>query len=253
MIATPLVDYRVHSQISPDARSTIDEMCSRAVELNMTEIGFSEHVEFQPKDPGYRFFDYVRYTQLIELARTKYKGRLIIRKGAEIDYTYEYEAQTREWLEGKDFDFLIDAVHYIDDISFDLRGDLAMPVSMATQKYFAKIGQAVESGLFKVIGHFDLIRDYLPRDEDDFSPLLEEIDTVFEKIVEKKVHLEINSRRNAGGEPYPSRSLILRYLTKGGEFFSFGSDAHSTQDLAVGIAEIMGMLMNHGNVHILFQ
>ncbi len=248
-----LVDYHVHSKISPDARSTIDEMCSRAVELNMAEIGFSEHIEFQPQDPGYGLFDYDRYTQLIELARKKYKDRLIIRKGAEIDYNYEYEAQTREWLEGRDFDFLIGAIHYIDDVSFDLQGNLGMPVSVATQKYFTKIGQAVESGLFKVIGHFDLIRDYLPRDQGSFSSMLEKIDAVFEEIIEKKVHLEINSRRNAGREPYPSRSLVLRYLAKGGECFSFGSDAHSTQDLAVGIVQAMGILTNHRNLHILFQ
>ncbi len=253
MNTSRLVDYHVHSKISPDARSTIDEMCSRAVELNMTEIGFSEHVEFQPKDPGYGLFDYDRYTQLIELARTKYKNRLTIRKGAEIDYSHEYEAQTREWLQGKDFDFLIGAVHYIDDVSFDLQGALGMPVSVAIQKYLTKIGQAVESGIFKVIGHFDLIRDYLPPDQETFSSSLDEIDTIFEKIVKKKIHLEINTRRNACGDPYPSKSLILRYLTKGGEFFSFGSDTHSAQDLAVGISHAMNILTNHEKIRILFQ
>ena len=62
------VDYHVHSNHSCDGKSSIPEMCQKAVELRIEEIGFSEHMDFEPKDWGYGFFNYERYSSEIEAA-----------------------------------------------------------------------------------------------------------------------------------------------------------------------------------------
>jgi histidinol-phosphatase (PHP family) len=59
------VDYHVHSSFSCDGESTIFEMCEKAVEVGLVEIGFSDHMDFDPKDWGYKFFDYNSYSSEI--------------------------------------------------------------------------------------------------------------------------------------------------------------------------------------------
>lgn len=244
IVSGRLVDYHVHSKYSVDGQSSIDDLCRRAVKLGLAEVGFCEHAEFEPEDSGFGFFDYHGYSEALDQARLQYDKKLRIRKGVEVDYNHEYEAQIREFLRGKDLDFVMAGVHYIDHIAFDLNMNVAMPPEVAIQKYYTKILQAIESGLFNVVAHFDLIRDYVPLHPDSVLPAVEIIDTAFEQMVAKRIYLEINSRRKIDRDPYPSGAVILRYLAKGGELFSFGSDAHSTLQLGVGITEAMDLLHN---------
>jgi len=241
-VSRGLVDYHIHSTHSVDGRSSIDEMCRRAVELRIVEIGFCEHVDFEPGDPGFGFFSYERYSESIDLARSKYADELTIRKGVEIDYSRTYENQIRAWLEDLDFDYRVGSVHYIDHTALELRTKLTMPLETAVTKYYMKIRHAAESRLFNVIGHFDFIRSFTPSRSNEASAVSDIIDGALERTVANRVHLEINSRRRADREPFPSRRLIQRYLDKGGELFSFGSDAHSAQLVGAGIAQAMDLL-----------
>ena len=250
-----LVDYHVHSTQSIDGRSSIDDMCRRAIELKIEEIGFCEHVEFEPSDTGLTFFNYDRYSEAIGLARSKYANTLIIRKGVEIDYNQTHDNQIREWIKDKDFDFKLGSVHYINHIAFDLHEKLNIPPKEAVRKYYTEIKHAAQSGLFDVIGHFDLVRSYVPPDCDPTAIGSDTIDMAFEQMIANKVHLEINTRRKGSGETFPPRGLILRYLDRGGELFSFGSDAHSAQSLGIGITQAMDLLhtLKPSSIHILFE
>jgi histidinol-phosphatase (PHP family) len=255
VVSWRLVDYHVHSTQSVDGRSSVDEICSRAVELKLEEIGFCEHVDFEPDDPGFGFFDYRRYSEAIDRAGARYADRLTIRKGAEIDYSLESENQIRTWLEDKDFDFLVGSIHYVDHIALDLGKEIDIPPRAVVSKYYTKVRQAAESRLFNVIGHFDFIRSYIPSGYDLASIASDIIDRAFERMVSNGVHLEINSRRKLDRDPFPSRRLILQYLDKGGELFSFGSDAHSTRSLGVGIRQSMDLLrsLRPKAVHLPFE
>lgn len=249
------VDYHVHSFHSIDGRSSIDEMCSRAIEVGLSEIGFCEHMEFEPEDSGLGFLNYDRYSEDLEQARSKFENRLTIRKGVEIDYSRPHEHQIKEWLTGKEFDFLAGSVHYVDHIAFDLNRDLKMEAEEVIQKYYNKVRQAAESRLFDVIAHFDFIRDYVSSNHDPLSIASDEIDSAFEQMITNRTYLEINSRRRADREPSPTRRLILRYLDKGGECFSFGSDAHSAQKVGTGISQAVELLrsLSPRKIHILFE
>ena len=250
-----LVDYHVHSTHSIDGRSSMDELCRRAIELKLDEVGFCEHVEFEPSDPALNFFVYERYSEAIDQARSRYAGKLTIRKGAEVDYGFDSEANIRAWLEGKDFDYLVGSVHYVDHVAFDLHKNLPMPPITAAKKYYLKMRQAAESKLFNVIGHFDLIRNCLPVGLDGTSAASTLIDGAFERMAVNKICLEVNSRRRENREPFPSRRLIRRYLEKGGELFSLGSDAHSARTLGVGVVQAMEILRDITTkpIHMLFE
>lgn len=86
MYKNALRDYHVHSLHSIDSQSTISAICQKTIELEIKEIGFADHVDFDPNDSGYTFFDYNAYTLAINNARPIYGNKLVIRKGIEGDY-----------------------------------------------------------------------------------------------------------------------------------------------------------------------
>jgi len=210
----------------------------------MVEIGFSEHVEFDPSDSGFGYLNHRQYNEAIDQARSQYGNRLSIRKGFEIGYDIRYDRAIREWIDEKEFEYLIGSIHYVDNIALDSPdGWSGMQPTELAQRYFTGVKKSVQSGLFSIIGHFDLIREYVSSNQYVSSRLSGLIDEIFELMISKGTYLEINSRRRVN-DTVPSNDLIQRYLSLGGKRFSFGSDAHSIDDLGVGIVEAMSLVKN---------
>ena len=53
-----MIDYHVHSIHSGDSPARVREMCLRAVEIGISEICFTEHLDFTPTDISYGSFVY---------------------------------------------------------------------------------------------------------------------------------------------------------------------------------------------------
>ena len=75
------VDYHIHSTFSHDGHSSLFQMCQKAVDLGIEEIGFSEHMDFEPEDWAYGYFNYKQYTHQIEQAQTVFNNQIVIQKG----------------------------------------------------------------------------------------------------------------------------------------------------------------------------
>jgi len=76
--------------------------------------------------------------------------------------------------------------------------------------------------------------------------------------MEKSRYLEINSKLSVLNESrtdtMPSKKIVEEYLENGGKLISIGSDAHSTEELGNGIAEILDLLADYDEdqVRLLF-
>jgi histidinol-phosphatase (PHP family) len=236
------------------AACSIFEMCQKAVELGLKEIGFSEHVDFEPKDAGYGFFNYDRYLAEIENARRSFKNRLVIRKGVEIDYQRCFESDIKQWLKGKKLDFIIGSVHYLDHEIISRQMAIKKDLGEIYDSYFDEVGRSVQSGLFDVVGHFDLVRRYASNVKTDCR---EKAKAILSKIAERQMYLEMNSKglREAFGDTSPSKRIVGDYLEIGGELVSVGSDAHSRTEIGMGIRETLDFLgsQNGNRIRLLFE
>ena len=87
------MDYHLHSRDSVDSAESVARMCRRAVEIGLHEVCFTEHYDTDPYDPGYGFYDDVRYERRLAAAREKFAGRLVIRKGLEFDFQSRYSGR----------------------------------------------------------------------------------------------------------------------------------------------------------------
>lgn len=246
-----LYDYHVHSVCSADAFSTIEEYVRRGIELGMQEITFTEHLDLQPDDPGYGYFDYDTYRTTLEMARAVAGNRLRLGLGMEITYQREFAREIEEFLKGKRFDYVMGSVHVV-GMQFIYDGSYfdGLDAAAAYQGYYEELLRAVRSGFFDTLGHFDLLKRYSMRKygKVPWTHHRDIVDEILREAVSRGVGLEINSSgfRGEPREPYPGPDILKRYRELGGEIITVGSDSHEWTTLGDHIPEAIELAREAG-------
>lgn len=246
----PLVDCHVHSTFSPDAEDTIDSMCEAAVAAGLSEICFTDHADFEPRDESFGYMRFEEYRKAIQQAANKWDGVLRIGAGVEADYQTWYTGQVEEFLAGRHFDFVLGSVHWVDSLSmtgevFDRYG-----VEGAYRRYLENVLGAAKSGLFDALAHLDFIKRYAFEKYGQFplKVFSSEIETILKVIIDKGIALEINTSglRRPERETLPGLETFKLYRQLGGELITIGSDAHRVRDLGSGILQTVDLMRGVG-------
>lgn len=252
-------DNHVHTRWSWDtaSASAMDQACSRAVQLGLPGIAFTEHLDFTSwtagdadnglrvgSRPHVRPLDVAGYSADIARCRETFPA-LRIYSGVEAGEPHLFRAGVTAVLRSGAFDRVLGSLHAIDyegvlefvDASLFRRLD---PTELM-RRYLAELSVLVESSPeFGVLAHCDYPRRYWPGEfrEADFE---EEYRTVFRALAQSGRALEINTR-----SPVASVDLVRWWRQSGGRAVSFGSDAHDPYSvgnrfgLAVDIVEAAG-------------
>jgi len=245
--ARGLVDLHLHSTFSPDARVTMEQHCRTAAERGLRFVGFAEHVELEPSDKGYGYFNYPAYMDEIVRCRRLFAGRLQITAGVEVTWLPELEGEIRATLAAMpDLDHVIGSVHMVDG------GNLTDPREVGDfftrgraeeiyPRYFELLGGASSSGLFDIIGHFDVVKKFAVN---EFGPLrfgewAHLIEPALEAAARAGVVLEINASglRQYPNETYPTAETLDRFRQLGGAGVTLGSDGHVPRHGCWGLEE----------------
>lgn len=230
-------------------------VCSRVVEQGFDEIAFTEHLDLDPQDEGYGFYDYEAISKRISELKNLYNGRLGIKKGIEVTYQKKREVEIKNFLKDKDYDFVIGSVHLIGEFDVSqVQGTeeyfKRFDRKEAFQSYFDVTYDLVNSGIFDILGHFEMIRRYALKYVEDYSynEFKEPIDRVLELVVKKGMTLEVNTSgiRHLPKETYPRLEIVRRFFELGGKFITVGSDAHLKEHIGYRIAETMELLQGNG-------
>ena len=252
------VDLHVHSTCSGDGVSSIREYARQAEVLGLAEIGYCEHVDFDPRDEGYGNFDPGRYDQEMAAARAAV-DQVRLRQGIEITYQSNREEELVAWLVRQSWDYVVASVHLVDYTDgwaiISEPGAMGAYFASHTQRqaygpYFAESLRAAQSGLGDVLGHLDLVKRYGVRQYGPLDPVVfeEEIREILRAAAHSGMGLEINTSglRQSPGEPYPALTVLGWFRELGGEILTAGSDAHHADDLGGGITEALAMAKEAG-------
>ena len=240
-----MIDYHVHSDCSGDSSAPMLDLCRAAIDRGITSVCFTEHIDFEPTDSCYGAFDYARYISRIHEAKEAFAGALDIRCGVEVDFQGKFRSHIEGFLDGKDFDFVLGAAHYVDGVILeDHRRYFPGKTPLeAYAPYFDNTLAAVETGWFDGIAHLDLCKRYGVRyfGPFDWSPHRERIERILRAVIERGMALEINTSglRQSPRDLYPCRGILDLYFSLGGRSITVGSDAHRVADVGVGIAEAL--------------
>lgn len=241
-----MYDYHHHSASSVDSDGNMTGICHAALANGITEIAFTEHMDFIPEEQNTGYFDYDGYMRRIEAARAEFDGRLVVLSGIEIDYCPDFDDEIAAWLDGKEFDIVIGAVHYIRG-----EGNISEPRAMdffngrtiddAYGTYFDLVLQSAQTGMWDVLGHFDLIKRYGVEKWGPFHPerFQQQIDDILVTLIANGTALEINTSglRQPPGDFYPTAGIVRRYRELGGTRLTVGSDSHCDHQTGLGIPE----------------
>ena len=97
-------DYHVHTAFSCDSEVPMEEMIKTGINKGLTEIAFTDHVDF---DPRYPFTDYNKYIPFIKELQEKYKDKINIVFGVEVGLENRWADKINPFIAEFPFDFVI--------------------------------------------------------------------------------------------------------------------------------------------------
>jgi len=240
-----MVDYHMHTTFS-DGKDSYLSYLEVARKKDLAEIGFTDHITLAPVDWCVKEIDFPVMRENLKNLCNNFSEDVQVRFGLEIDYFPEKEEEIRQIISYFPVDYVIGSVHFIDEWNFDSDKSLygKWPNNELYRMYFELVQQAAKSGLFDVIGHFDLIKKLQCWPETDQTSLFEE---TLKILKEANVVMELNTSGidRPCGEFFPSRE-ILSLACKLGVPVTLGSDAHQSSqvarhfDLAISILKEVG-------------
>ena len=241
-----LTDMHLHSKYSWDAQQTLSEIISRAKENNYKYIGVTEHVDFFDWHPKkYDKFEYGPLTEEVNRIKEGFPG---LRKGAEIGEPHLFPERFKNFLEGREFDYLVGSIHHVNNITpvYDKYFHSYPSLEEAYRAYFKEELALVKFGGFDVAAHLDIVhrRGAAFYDGYSYEKFKDEIDEILKVMVDKNIGLEINTsglRYNAK-DILPTASVVKKYIDMGGAVITVGSDAHTQKDIFYGIEKAYEIL-----------
>ncbi len=225
-----IADMHVHSTYSVDADDKLELMCKKARERGLHSICFTEHLDMNPVDEGYGYYQKETFFKEIKELKKRFKKYLNVLKGIEFSEPHLYKKELQKHGE-QDYDVILGAVHFIDDTFVGYKELLdKYSITEIYQKYFQLVLEAVNFGGFDVLAHFDFPKKYL-KCSYQHNDIIEDI---LETIIKKDIVLEINSASYRRGlrESMPGENILRLYSQLGGKRVTFGSDAHRTTEIA---------------------
>jgi histidinol-phosphatase (PHP family) len=244
-------DYHMHTPLCRHAVGEPVEYAQRAVELGLSEIGFSDHSPMRRDDfDNWRmnFSQLDEYVAKVRFAQKQFP-QLTIRLALEVDYLPGQETWIRQMAALHPWDYFIGSVHYVSET-----WDIDNPAKISEWKkrdafevwqiYFDRLTLAAESKLFDIIGHADLPKKFGIRPTQDCRPLYEKFLTATAKA---DVAIELNTAglRKDCQEIYPGRELLEIAFQKKVPI-TFGSDAHAPGEVGLNFAEAVALAKSVG-------
>ena len=250
----------MHSVLSRDAESGIEEMILSAVQKGCKYIALTEHCNLDFLKHGYDDLgttDLDLYDREFKRLKKKFEGQIEIAYGIEIGYDPDLTHEHTDIIKKYDYDYIINSIHLINGLDsywqtfFNGRSQ-----KQAYEEYLIAVYESLSAPWrFDSLGHFGYITRTSPYESRDmFAGFESHVGAILKKMIEKGVILELNTAlRDAPPPCLPQKEIVRRYRELGGELVIYGSDAHSIKSVCRNRDETMELLKDCGfKYHCIF-
>lgn len=247
------VDFHVHSTLSGDGKSTIEEHIVRAAQVGVQTLCLTEHVDLDVLD-NRLVVDTAKYHKAFLAAQdAAKKAKVELLMGLEIGYTAETAARAKTMADALPLDFRLLSRHIVggkDPYEADYFAGKTR--QSALEEYLEAVFRSIRYyDDYDAVAHIGYVFKF---SGERFSPMRyadapDHIDAILRSLIEKGKALELNtSRLPAFG--MPGLDVFARYKELGGELVTLGSDAHHANDLAKGFDMALEGLRALGFTHL---
>lgn len=256
----PTADFHLHTHNSGDSPAPMEDMVLRAIELGLTDICFTDHLDldyphYDDLPDGAFDLDFDAYRTEVALYRDKYKDKINIGYGVEIGMQTQIAKENSEIVQRENFDFVIASIHLINRKDPYYAGFwTGLDPSQVLKEYFElTLENLLLFNDYDVLGHIDYLVRYVPEGtEYSYKKYSDVIDAILLHIIKNDKGLDLNSKAafktiyTTGGNPNPHPDILRRYKELGGKVITFGSDAHTPEGIAGAFDKVRDIAINCG-------
>jgi histidinol-phosphatase (PHP family) len=269
------VNFHTHSNFD-DGKVELEEYVKDAIKQNVAILGFSSHNPLPfPVDWVVKKEDFKKYCKTIRVLAEKYKDKIRILLGLEMDFLPSINSFYREGINLSTLDFLIGSVHFvnffhenkgwaIDESEEDFEKGLDEiykgDIKKVAEDYYTLIREMLRLENPDIIAHLDLIKmnnkgeKYFSEEESWYKETV--LDTL-KTIARSHSILEVNTGGIARGKTdslYPS-NWILEEAYNMRIPITLCSDAHSPEQITAKFKEAAVLLnaIGYKEVYILHK
>ena len=225
-----MFDFHMHSQVSFDGRDTAFNMANAAVSKGLKEICFTDHMDYDPLHPEYRYvFDIDTYNNVYDKLRVP---GLSIRYGFEFGMLPDNQTQFQKDLSRREWDFVLGSAHFADgqDVYHAPYWVDKTPNQGVLKSLEETLACVRNHDAFDVLAHLNFASKAAGnpcRQPAFYKDYREVVDEILRILVDKGKGLEFNtSGVDACGDYLPGAEYLRRFRELGGEIVTVGSDAH---------------------------
>lgn len=266
-------NYHTHNTYC-DGKNTIEEMVLAAINNGMKYLGISSHAPISGEEQWTMNSEFVeRYLQEIEELKIKYKGKIQLFKGLEIDYLKDVGLNPNGIKYIPYLNYYIGSVHalskrdnghycFVDDSKENLIEGIEElyggSIKAAVKEYYNNINSLIVNNKPDILGHIDIIKknntDDLLFNENEVW-YRDAVKDVLNTIKKSNTIVEINT----GGMPrygkhamYPS-TFILEEIYKMNIPITMNGDSHHVDHINYYYDEVYKLVKDMGfdNIMIL--
>lgn len=247
-----IADYHTHTAYSGDCETPMETMVQKAIELQLQELVFTDHVDYEYADPNFELIDFDEYCREVSRLKMQYGHLISLLMGVEIGFQPHVVGKINQLLSNWDFEFVICSTHMADRLDFYTGAFFEGRESYAAyHRYFENVLHSVQTmDSFNVYGHLDFIVRYgtYRKKELKYAQHAEIIDEILRQLIYRGKGIEVNtsSYRYGLSHLHPQEAIIKRYRQLGGEIVTVGSDAHHPGDLCSEFPAVYTLLRELG-------
>lgn len=248
------VDSHTHTYYSSDSNTPIISMVDRAIELGLTDICITDHMDYHfPKQYKHTFtFDAAAYVNEIQQIQKKYHDTINIRLGVEAGLKLNALDEITRLTASFPFDYVIGSIHIVHEMDpyYTQYWESFATEKKGFEAYFETMYECIRQfDNFDSLGHLDYIVRYSPSKykQYSYSAFSDYIDSILKVLLEKDKALEINTAGfKTGPMPNPHMDIVRRFLELGGEKVTIGSDGHVPEYIAYRFDDLTELLKENG-------
>src|SRR5690625_3373991 len=107
-----MFDFHIHSDVSKDCFTPMEQTIESAINKGFHKICFTEHIDYDYPDPDFTFdLDFNKYTEKKKQMQITYRDKITIKKGIEFGIQPHLFDRYIELLQREPFDFIIGSLH----------------------------------------------------------------------------------------------------------------------------------------------
>ncbi|MFB6194189.1 MAG: PHP domain-containing protein [Halobaculum sp.] len=246
-------DYHVHSTYSDGG--FLRWMIEAAESAGIDGVGIADHCTVLPTESAREYrremgfsLDTTYERRRAAIDRLREEVPVTVFDAVEMDYEPGYEDTIGSFLETAGFDYALGSVHELEGVNVHDRSYFHEQSDSERRalvdRYFEKLAAMVESELFEIAAHVDLVernealRGFATRDH---------YERVARAFTESRTVPEINAGRvtRSYGEFHPAPPFLDALRDHGVEFV-VGTDSHATDEIGPRIEAVHDLLHDRG-------